>query len=398
VAGVGAGVVALLVVLAVVLGGGDGAPAPGPEAAEEADGATADGAPGAVASVLEEMSTAEKVGQLMLVGPNGTDSKGAVFAAIEERGYGGILIGPTDYESPDQASDLARAAAAAARRGDGVEPWVMAPQPGGAYSALAGLPPEKAPGRIGSPSDAAEAAADSARELRDAGVNGVLAPALDVAPFAGGEIGDLAYSDDEDEVSNYATKTVRAYAKEDMFAAPGRFPGIGAASQTTEEGPVNVGLGLAELRERDLRPFQAAIEAGAPGMVIGPGIYQTGDFVTPASLSPTIVTKLLRERLGFKGVAIADDLTSPAVTSTVAPADAAVESVKAGVDLVYVSRDAEVQEAVYEALLKAAEKGTIEAERLDEAATRSLAAKRRAGLLETEGDGGGGSGGGSDGE
>ena len=384
---------AVLAVAVVVIDGGPPAPAPEPEAEtpDEVEAAAAVGAPPEIASLLRDMSPSEKVGQIMLVGPNGTDAQGTVFGAIEEDGYGGIVIGAADYESPGQTSDLSDAAAAAARRGDGVAPWVLAPQAGGEGSALAGLPPEKPPGQIGSPGDAADAAADSARELLDAGVNGVLAPALDVAPFADAEIGDLAYSDDEDEVSRYAAATVKAYREEGIFAAAGRFPGLGAASQSTEAGPVSLGLGIPELSRRDLRPFEAAIRAGVPGIVIGPGIYQAGDFVTPASLSPTFATKLLRDRLGFKGVAIADDLTSPAVTSTVAPTDAAIESVKAGVDLVHISSNAETQEAVHDALVKAVEKGTIDEARLDEAVARSLEAKREAGLLE---DGAAGSGGG----
>ncbi len=90
-------------------------------------------------------------------------------------------------------------------------------------------------------------------------------------------------------------------------------------------------------------PFEAAIGERVPAIVVGHGLYEVDDFVTPASMSKTVMVDLLRDDLGFHGVAIADDLTSPAVTSAFTPADAAVDSVRSGADLVYVSVDDEQQ-------------------------------------------------------
>ncbi|MBA2256832.1 MAG: hypothetical protein H0W05_06425, partial [Thermoleophilaceae bacterium] len=108
----------------------------------------------------------------------------------------------------------------------------------------------------------------------------------------------------------------------------------------------------------------------------------------------------LRDDLGFDGVAIADDLTAPAITSSFRTTAAAVDAVKAGIDTVYVSQDDEVQRDVYDALSQAVRKKVITRERLDEAVTRTLVAKREAGVLELEsggGESGSGSGSGSSG-
>lgn len=385
--------VALVVVLVAVIPGGGGEappPADAPDSTDPGSGASKPaGGAGPVARAMRRMSVGDKVGQLMLVGPGGTDAGGPVISALEQRGYGGLVIESSDYASPGQVSRLADEAAGRARRSEHVAPWVMAPQDGGEASALDGLPPDEAPDEIGSPRDAGDEGEKAAEQLLDAGVNGVLSPLLDVAPFGGSSPEQNAYSDDADEVSAYAAATVRAFGKADVFAAPKHFPGLGAASGESEEGPVNVGLGVAELARRDLRPFEEAIRADVPGIVVGHGIYQAGDFVTPASLSPAIVEDLLRDRLGFEGVAITDDLTSPAVTATLPSPEAAVEAVKAGEDLVWVSRDEKTQTAVYDALLRAVKGGKIEAARLDEAVTRTLEAKRTAGLLEGSGGGGG---------
>ena len=228
---------------------------------------------------------------------------------------------------------------------------------------------------------------------------------LDVGPPGGGAVGDRAYSDVVDQVTGYAIATVDAYGEAGIFAAAKHFPGLGSASQSTELGPANVGLTLDELAVRDLVPFRAAVEADVPGIVVGHGLYGVDDFLTPASTSETIVTDILRDDLGFDGVAIADDLTAPAITSSFRTTTAAVDAVKAGIDTVYVSQDDEVQRDVYDALSQAVRKKVITRERLDEAVTRTLVAKREAGVLELEsgdgesgsgsGSGGGGSGGGS---
>ena len=382
-AAVAAVLILLLLVVLIPGGGGDPAPAPEDEAAAQANGGEA--AQSAVARVMDGMSVPEKVGQLMAVGPAGTEAGDPALQALERTGYGGVVIEARNYQSVSQAEGLADAARAAARRGEHVEPWVLAPQEGGPYSALPGLPPEKPPGEIGTPKDAADAARRTAEELLEAGVTGTVAPVLDV----GGEISgaDRVYSDSEDAVSRYAEATIKAFEKAGIFAAPKHFPGLGAASQSTEEGPTNVGLTPEQLAKRDLVPFEAAIDAGAPGMLIGHGIYSLGDFVTPASLSPEVATDLLRGELGFRGVAIADDLTSPAITATLAPPDAAVDAVNAGVDMVYVGGDETAHRAVYTALLKAARAGDIDAERIDEAVERVLAAKRAGGLLNEGGEG-----------
>ena len=122
-----------------------------------------------------------------------------------------------------------------------------------------------------------------------------------------------------------------------VFAAVKHFPGLGSASQSTEDGPANVGLSARGAARRDLVPFRAAFEAGAPGVVVGHGLYAVDDFVTPASLSRQVTTDLLRRRLRFKGIAITDDLADPPITALGSVPDAAVAAVKAGADMLYVS-------------------------------------------------------------
>ena len=104
-------------------------------------------------------------------------------------------------------------------------------------------------------------------------------------------------------------------------------------------------------------------------------------FVTPAALSKAIIGGLLRKRLRFGGLAITDDVADPGVSSFAQIPDAAVQAIKAGADMVYISGEASDEEAAYAAVLNAARSGAIPQSRIREALLRVLLTKRGYGLL-----------------
>ncbi len=222
-------------------------------------------------------------------------------------------------------------------------------------------------------------ARETATTLRALGINGLLGPVVDVGSEEG-PLGPEAYSDDPSEVGGFARATIVAYRSGRVFSAAKHFPGLGAASQPTDEGPASVGLTIGQLKRRDLVPFRAAIAAGAPAVMLSHALYAP-DYVTPGSLSKAVATDLLRNELHFRGVAITDDLESPAITAVSSVPDAAIDAVKAGADMVFISGPVEDQLAAYVALLNAVRRGEVKRSRLDQAVLRVLTAKRAYGLL-----------------
>jgi beta-N-acetylhexosaminidase len=105
------------------------------------------------------------------------------------------------------------------------------------------------------------------------------------------------------------------------------------------------------------------------------------DFTAPASLSKEVVSDLLRGELGFRGVAITDDLAAPAVAVAATVPQAAVRALRAGADMLFVSGPEAEQQAAYDAVLAAARRGRLARGRLDEAVTRILLVKRALGLI-----------------
>ncbi len=165
-----------------------------------------------------------------------------------------------------------------------------------------------------------------------------------------------------------------------IACAPSHFPGQGAASEDTDEGPATVSLDETSLATRDLAAFRAAFAEHAPAVVLSLAFFAAYDSVTPAALAPAVSTDLLRDELGYEGLAITDDLSAGAIKATQSPKDAAVAAVAAGADLIQISSPAD-SEGVADALLEAVESGEIEEDRLSEAAGRVLELKHELNLL-----------------
>ena len=332
--------------------------------------------PRSVADLARRLPVERKVAQLFLFGFQGTDLTAEIFGRLRRLDLGGIIVGPQNYTDVTQLGGLAGEAAVIARARRHVPPWVMTVQEGGELNAFPDLPPAALPADLASADEAGAQAKASATALRGLGVTGVLGPTADVGTETSSALGARVYSDQPNEVAAYAEATVGAYRAEHEFSAVKHFPGLGAADQSTEEGPATVGLGLDELRQRDLIPFAAAIDAGVPGVVIGHALYPFDDFILPASLSKQVATDLLRRELRFRGVAITDDLADPAITAIYTVPDAAVRAVRAGTDMLFISGGAGEQQAAYVAVLRAVQRGRIPRRRLDEAIGRILLAKQ----------------------
>ena len=337
--------------------------------------------PAAIARRVRSMPVEQKVAQLMIVGFSGRNATAPIFRQLPKRTYGGLWLDRANYASPQQLRTLTAELQAQVTRAKTTQPFLGALQQGGEWNALPALPPRDAPADTANVADASSEARDTARTWKRLGMNAIFAPSLEVGPADGGAMGTRAFSDEPDQVAAYAQANVQRFTDAGILAAAGRFPGLGAAAVAPEDGQPNVGLGLDDLRRRDLVPFRAAIRAGVPAILVGPGEYVTDDFVVPASLSPAVSTNLLRGQLGFRGVAIADDLTAPAITTAAATPEAALRAIAAGNDMVYVPGPGSLIEETYKALLNGAKRGGLKRGRIDEALTRILVAKSDLGLL-----------------
>ena len=165
-----------------------------------------------------------------------------------------------------------------------------------------------------------------------------------------------------------------------MIPVVKHFPGHGDTSTDSHVDLPVVDKTVEQLKEFELIPFQEAIEAGTPCVMVAHILMTQIDPDLPASLSPEVVTGLLREEMGFDGVVCTDDLTMGAISNTYGMGEAAVMAVEAGCDLLLVCHEADNLTAARDALLSAVDSGRISMERLDESVYRILSLKQEYGL------------------
>jgi beta-N-acetylhexosaminidase len=336
-------------------------------------------APGQIRRLVAGLPVEQKVAQVMLVGFDGTDATASFLSTLKRMDLGGVVLGKRNYIGRPALTALTDALRNAAAGRDRQAPFIVAQQEGGDFSAFPDLPPGSPPGELGTPGDGATAARLTAKYLKRSGLNGVLGPDVDVGAGGADSLGPRAFSDDTRDVSAYGAAVVSAFRSARMLSAPSHFPGIGAAAQSTDEGPTSVGLDMGALGQRDLPPFRAVIKAGASAVLVGHASYAPDSFVVPASLSHEIETNLLRGGLGFRGIAITDDLDAGAIVAGNKVANAAVQAVQAGADMVWISGPKDWEPA-YQALLAAAKARRISLVRLNAAVTRIVTVKRELGL------------------
>jgi beta-N-acetylhexosaminidase len=340
-------------------------------------------APRSLADLARRLPLERAVAQLFLFGFTGKDATAPIFQELRRLDVGGLVVDGGNYDSAQQLAALNGRLSAAATAAGHLPPWVMAEQDGGDYSQFPDLPPPLAPGDYKSAAGAAAAFSSAATTLKALGINGLLEPSLDVGP-PDGALGTQAFSDNPDEVADYARRTVASCRQLQLLCAAKHFPGLGTADTPTDEGTAQVGLSLSQLMERDVVPFRAAIKAGISAIVVGEGLYEPDDFVTPAALSKKVTGDLLRKRLRFGGLAITDDLADPGVSSLEQAPDAAMDAIKAGADMVYISGELSDQEAAYSAVLNAVRRGEIPESRIRQSLLRTLIAKSGYRLLVTK--------------
>jgi beta-N-acetylhexosaminidase len=247
---------------------------------------------------------------------------------------------------------------------------VMVDQEGGDIRTVDHVGPRAGQPFQGAPADVRRVARSTGRGLRDAGVNVNLAPVADV-PRAGSVMATRSFAGDERGIAARTRAAVRGMSEGRVAPTSKHFPGLGAATVNTDDGPATIRSSVAP----DLVPFRVAIAEGVPLVMLSHAAYPALDQHRIASQSRPIVTGLLRRKLGFDGAIVTDSLEAAAVLARSDIAVAAERSIRAGADLILMTGSASWN-VVYPRLLRTARRDSAFRERVRGAAARVLALKR----------------------
>ena len=306
-----------------------------------------------------------------MVGFPGLAPDAALEELIDEGVFGAILF-KRNVADPEQVRGLSRALKARAGR-----PFIIAvDQEGGRVARLRGAPFTALPTmrELGAKHDEAlveRAGKLLAHELRAAGFDWDFAPVLEVDSNPKNPvIGDRAFSDDPEWVGKLGVALARGLEQGGVASCGKHFPGHGDTSQDSHLALPHLPHDLARLEAVELPPFEAYARAGLASLMTAHVIFDAIDPGVPATMSARVLQGLLRQRLGFKGVLVSDDLEMKAIAEHFSIEDATVRGTLAGVDLFLVCHRAEVQRRAIEGLVKAVEAGRVPRERIEQANAR----------------------------
>lgn len=374
------------------------APQTEPPAPTETAEPTTTEAPEPTSSVEEEkaqtllagMTLEEKVYQLFIVTPRaltgfyGADIAGPTTqVALQSYPVGGIIYFSENIYNEGQISDMIRLSQEYAR----YPLFIGVDEEGGRVSRLSSigvtdvLEPMATYGAQGDTDRVREIGHTLGTQLGSVGFNTDFAPVADVVTNPNNtEIGDRSFSSDPQVAAEMVTAMVEGLQSSGTISCLKHFPGHGSTEADSHEGLSVTSRTLEELRQTELIPFRAGIDAGVEMVMIShmsaPAI--TGDS-TPCDLSPAIVTDLLREELGFTGVIVTDSHEMGAIINYYGCGEAAVKAIAAGCDIVLMPYS--LDEAAG-AVLTAIENGELTEARINESVLRILTLKYRYGILE----------------
>ena len=324
---------------------------------------------------VDRLSLERQVGELLLMSFDETEPPDYIRRRLKNGEGAGVIIFTKNTPDPDSAAELTQEL----QRAAGGDALVAADQEGGTIRSVPLAEPESAQPSLATAEEAGDSASAGAEDLKAAGVNINLAPVADVSADSASVIVGRAYPGDAETVAPLVEASVSAYNDAGVASTAKHFPGLGLATENTDDVSVAITATADDLRELELPSFQAAVDADVPLVMASHALYPGLDQNRIASQSPQVIEELLRGELGFEGVVVTDSLEAQAVLDRSEPGEAAVRSVEAGVDLVLMTGSSSWND-VYPALLSKAKSDPEFRARVRESAGRVLALKKRLGL------------------
>ena len=347
-------------------------------------------------ALISQMSLADKAGQMMMAGFHGQSLADSLELStlISRHHVGGLVLLESNAHDPQQVAQLiAEAQNLATQTGSRIPLFVAINHEGGIVvritEGVTGFPGNMAIAATGRPDYAYTAAALAAQELRAMGINMNLAPVLDVNDNPLNPIiGVRSFGQAPDLVVSLGRETIRGFQQNGVIAVAKHFPGHGSAATDSHVGLPVINKPAPQLEQVELPPFQMAVDEGIEAImtahIVVPAWEPTSGL--PASLSTAILTGILRGHMGFEGIIVTDSLGMGAIAGGWGQAQAAIEAVKAGADVVLSTGPLEAQAAILQALIAAVQRGDIPLARIDESVLRILRVKVKYGLFEEKPD------------
>ncbi|MDF2840489.1 MAG: beta-N-acetylhexosaminidase [Clostridia bacterium] len=337
---------------------------------------------------IKSMTLEEKIGQMIIAGIDGYQLNENEVKLIQEYHIGGFILFGRNVEEAEQLLKLTNSLKVT-NAANKVPLLISVDEEGGRISripkVIKNFPTNKALGKINNEEFSYEIGKLLAEKVKVFGFNMDFAPVLDINSNPKNPvIGDRAFGSEPKVVSDLGYQTMRGISYGGVIPVIKHFPGHGDTATDSHIGLPTVNNDLERLKSFELIPFDRAIKNGADCVMVAHILLPKIDAVNPATLSPSIITNILRKQLNFDGVVITDDMTMGAISENYELAAAAVQAVTAGNDMILIAHKYENALFTFHAINKAVLEGLITEERINQSVYRILALKQKYNLKDSE--------------
>ena len=340
---------------------------------------------------LDTLTLEQKIGQLMIIGFDGTQADSGLLEMISRYHVGGVILFARNVQSSRQVAELVNKLQQTATESGNPGLFIAVDQEGGRVARLTEdtgfteFPSAMAIGATADPDNAYRMASAMAAEMGAVGINIDFAPVLDVNNnLANPVIGTRSFGSDPKTVAAFGVAFARGLQENGVLAFGKHFPGHGDTGTDSHIALPLVPHDRARLDQMELVPFKAALAEKFAGImsahVTFPAIDPNPGM--PATLSRSVLTGLLRDELGFKGLIATDSLEMGALAENgYPPPVAATHAFAAGADVLLFNRDHSMHSQAFANLVQAVKEGIVSQEQLDSSVRRILEAKEKFDIL-----------------
>lgn len=342
-------------------------------------------------SLIATLSLEQKIGQLMLVGFDGTTLTPELRDDLTQLHIGGVIFYDRNIQSPHQVAQLTADLQNAMRQNNDLPLFITVDQEGGVVARLkeekgfTEFPGQMAVAATDEIANARRIAQAIASEMLALGFNVDLTPDLDVNNNPQNPvIGTRSFGSDPHRVAEYGVAYIEAMQHAGLIAIGKHFPGHGDTGIDSHVALPTVPHNRARLDAIEFAPFQAAMRANVAGIMSAHITFPAID-ATPglaATLSPKVLTGLLRNEMRYDGLIMTDELTMGALATSGYPApQAASAALRAGADILLLQTGYAMHRQVHAMLMEHVQRGIIPPAHLDQAVERILFVKQKFGIL-----------------
>lgn len=332
---------------------------------------------------MKQLTLREKIGQLIVTGFPGASVSDEFKRLVADYKIGNVILFSYNAESIPQLKKLCGELHRLIELHTGLPAFISIDQEGGRVTRLpqdaTNIPGAMAIASTGRPEHAYAAGRLTARELKAFGINFNLAPVLDINNNKHNPVINVrSYGDTAEMVETFGLLMMKGLQDEGVLSALKHFPGHGDTAVDSHIGLPVIEKTLDELAELELQPFIQAIASGADSIMSSHILFpQIERNRVPATMSRTIITDILKHKLGYTGLVVSDCLEMEAIKTYYGTAEGALGALKAGVHLIFISHTpSAVMEAV-QRIEQAVLAGELEESVLDEAVEKVLYYKEK---------------------